>query len=395
MAAYPGARRHQWDPQHADGAVAGLRAAFDAGGADVAPVYDLSRADVVVSFGADFTNAGPGRLRYAKDFARRRRVRSAEDEMNRLWMVETTPTPTGTLADHRKALAPADVAAFAAWVAAQVGVADAPGADLPARVERAWADALVADLQGARGRGAVFAGPDQPAVVHALAHALNHALDNVGATVRYVAHPVAAPTVHANDLAELVADLRAGAVDVLVILGANPAHTAPADLEFPTAMARAALSVHVGEHLDETGRAATWHVPRTHALETWGDARAFDGTITIQQPLFAPFYGGKSDLEVIAGAARSRRPERVRRRPLGVASARQRRLRGLLAARALPRRPRELGRPVGGGGAAPDRPAPAAPRRTWSCTSTSTTGSATAATPTTAGSRSCRAPSPS
>ncbi len=299
LAAYPGARRHQWDAQHADGAIAGVRAAFDAGAADVAPVYDLTRADVVVSFGADFTNVGPGRLRYAKDFARRRRVRSAADGMNRLWQVETTPTPTGTLADHRKALAPADVAALAAWIAREVGVADAPSADLPARVERAWADALVADLQGARGRSAVFAGPDQPAVAHALAHALNHALENVGATVRYVAHPEAAPTVHATDLAELVADLRADTVDVLVVLGANPVYTALPELDFAAAMARAALSVHVGEHLDETGRTATWHVPRTHGLEAWGDARAYDGTVTLQQPLFAPFYGGKSDLEVV------------------------------------------------------------------------------------------------
>ena len=299
LATYPGARRHQWDPQHADGAIAGVRAAFDAGEADIAPVYDLSRADVVVSFGADFTHTGPGRLRYARDFARRRRVRSATDDMNRLWLVETTPTPTGTLADHRKALAPADIAAFAAWVAAEVGVADAPGADLPERVERAWADALVADLQGARGRSAVFAGPDQPAVVHALAHALNHALDNVGATVRYVTHPEAAPSVHATDLAELAADLRNGAVDVLVVLGANPVFTAAPELDFAAAMGRAALSVHVGEHLDETGLVATWHVPRAHALEAWGDARAFDGTVTVQQPLFAPVSGGRSDLEVL------------------------------------------------------------------------------------------------
>ena len=305
LAAHPGARWHQWDPLHADGAVAGLRAAF---GEDVAPVYDLGRADVVVSFGADFTQVGPGRLRYAKDFARRRRVRSAADDMNRLWQVETTPTPTGTLADHRLALAPADVAALAAWVARELGVADAPDASLPARVPRAWADALLDDLRAHRGRSAVFAGVDQPAVVHALAHALNVELGNVGSTVRYVAPPVAAPAVHADDLRALADDLRGGAVDLLVILGANPVFTAPADLAFGEAMARARTSVHLGEQLDETGRRATWHVPRTHALETWGDARAFDGSVTIQQPLFAPFYGGKSDLELLE--ALLGRPER-------------------------------------------------------------------------------------
>jgi MoCo/4Fe-4S cofactor protein with predicted Tat translocation signal len=305
LAAHPGARWHQWDPLHADGAVAGLRALF---GEDVAPVFDFRRADVVVSFGADFTQVGPGRLRYAKDFARRRRVRSADDDMNRLWQVETTPTPTGTLADHRLALAPADVAALAAFVASEMGIADAPAATLPARAPRAWVDALVADLRAHAGRSIVVAGGDQPAVVHALAHALNALLGNVGTTVRYVAPVAAAPVEHAQDLRELVADLRAGAVDLLVIVGANPVFTAPADLGFADAMARAGTTVHLGEQIDETGRLATWHVPRTHTLEAWGDARAFDGSVTIQQPLFAPFYGGKSDLEVLE--ALLGRPER-------------------------------------------------------------------------------------
>ncbi len=305
LAAHPGARWHQWDPLHADGAVAGLRALFDE---DVAPVYDLSRADVVVSFGADFMQVGPGRLRYAKDFSRRRRVRGADDDMNRLWQIESTPTPTGTVADHRKSLAPADVAALAAWLAAELGVDGARTVALPARVDAAWAAALADDLRGHAGRSALLAGIDQPAAVHAAVHALNVALGNVGTTVRYVAPPVARPAVHADDLAELVSALRAGEVDLLVVIGANPAFSAPADLGFADALGRAAISVHLGEHLDETGRLATWHVPRTHALEAWGDARAFDGSVTIQQPLFAPFYGGKSDLELLQ--ALLGRPER-------------------------------------------------------------------------------------
>jgi len=296
LAAYPGARWHQWDPLHADGAVAGLRALFDE---DVAPVYDLTRADVVVSFGADFMQVGPGRLRYAKDFSRRRRVRSADDDMNRLWQIESTPTPTGTVADHRKSLAPADVAALAGWLAAELGVEGAAAVALPARVDAAWAAALAEDLRAHGGRSALLAGSDQPASVHAAVHALNVALGNVGVTVRYVAPPVARPVVHRNDLAELADALRAGQVDLLVVIGANPAFTAPADLGFAEALGRAAISVHLGEHLDETGRLATWHLPRTHALEAWGDARAFDGSVTIQQPLFAPFYGGKNNLELL------------------------------------------------------------------------------------------------
>jgi MoCo/4Fe-4S cofactor protein with predicted Tat translocation signal len=297
LAAHPGARWHQWDPLHADGAVAGARLLF---GEDVHAVYDFTQADVILSLGADFTQVGPGRLRYAKDFARRRRVRSAEDSMNRLWQVETTPTPTGTLADHRLALRPVEIAALVALLARELGVEDAPSASLPSTVDRAWFEALVADLRDHRGRALVIPGADQGAAVHALAHAINLELGNVGRSVRFVAPVAAQPAVHTNDLAELVTDLGAGAVDTLVIIGTNPVFTAPADLEFAAAMRGARLSVHVGEYLDETGQAANWHLPRAHTLEAWGDARAFDGTITIQQPLFAPFYGGKSDLEVLA-----------------------------------------------------------------------------------------------
>ncbi len=305
LAAYPGARWHQWDPLHADGALAGARLLF---GEDLAPIYDLSRADVVVSFGADFTSVGPGRLRYAKDFGRKRRARTASDTMNRLWQVESTPTPTGSLADHRKALGPAQIATLAAWVAGELGIGDAPTVLLPAGVEAGWAAGLVDDLRDHAGRSAVFAGADQPAAVHALVHAINLELGNVGQTVRYIRSPEAAPVLHAEDLTQLTADLRAGQVDLLVILGANPVHTAPGGLGFAEAMGRAGLSVHLGDRVDETASLADWHLPSTHALEAWGDARAFDGSISLQQPLFSPFYGGRSELEVIE--ALLGRPER-------------------------------------------------------------------------------------
>jgi MoCo/4Fe-4S cofactor protein with predicted Tat translocation signal len=295
--AYPAARWHQWDPLHADGAWEGLRAAF---GDDVVPVYDFSTADVVVSFDADFTGRGPGRIRYAKDFSRRRRVRSADDDMNRLWQVETSPTPTGTIADHRIALAPADIAALAAFVAGQLGVAGAPAAERPARVPAGWAEALVDDLRANEGRSIVIAGQDQPATVHALAHALNVALGNVGQTVRYVATPEALPGSHLASITSLADEMHAGAVSLLVIVGANPVYTAPSALRFGDAMARVPISVHMGQSVDETGRLATWHVPHTHSLETWGDARGHDGAITIMQPLFSPFYGGRSELELFA-----------------------------------------------------------------------------------------------
>ena len=294
---YPRMRWHQYDPMHADGAVLGARQAF---GRDVTVVPDFGAADVVLSLDADFTNEGPGRLAHARAFARRRKVRGAEDEMNRLWMAESAPSPTGTLADHRLALPPADVAALAAAVAARLGVEGAPDAGPPVSVDPAWLDALVEDLEAHRGASVVVAGVHQPPAVHALAHAINGALGNLGATVTLHEPVEARPESHRDSLRALAAAMRGGEVSTLVIVGANPVHTAPADLDFLGALERVDTSVHLGLYRDETGRATTWHVNEAHHLEGWGDARAFDGTASIQQPLIRPFYGGRTPQELLS-----------------------------------------------------------------------------------------------
>ena len=293
---YPEMRWHQYDPLHANGAVVGARAAF---GRDVTVVPDFGAADVVFSLGADFTARGPGRLAHARAFAARRRVRDAEADMNRLYMAESTPSPTGTLADHRMRISPAGIGALAAVVAGRLGVA-APAAELPEGVDEAVVDALVADLEGARGSSLVVVGDGLPAEVHALAHAMNAALGNLGSTVT-VREPVEVrPVDHVESLRELVDAMGAGEVSTLVVMGGNPVYTAPQDLDFAGAMEAVDTTVHLGLYADETAALATWHVPETHHLETWSDARAFDGTACILQPIIRPFYGGRSPHELLA-----------------------------------------------------------------------------------------------
>ena len=293
---YPNARWHQYQAGTTDHALRGSEQAF---GEAVVPVYDFSAADVVLSLDADFTSESPGRLRYAKDFARRRRIRSADDEMNRLYQVEPVPSPTGSVADHRLPLTPSEIARLTAHVAGRLGV-EGDEVPLPERIDAAWVDALVEDLDASRGRSIVIAGDMMSPVVHALAASLNAALGNVGETVRYVASPLARPESGVESLRELAGAMRGGEVQVLAVIGTNPVYTAPADLDFAGALERVPFSLHLGQYLDETGAACTWHVPQTHYLEAWSDARAFDGTVTIMQPLIAPFYGGRSEHELLA-----------------------------------------------------------------------------------------------
>src|SRR5690606_1071271 len=219
------------------------------------------------------------------------------DTMNRLYQLEVSPSVTGTLADHRVALKPSDLAAAATALAGELG-AGASGTRPQAFAQGVW-DAMVADLQANQGSSIVIAGDDQPAAVHALAHALNEALGNVGSTVRYVMPAAARPTNHAGELTELVTAMNQGDVNALLILDANPVYSAPAALGFAEALSSVPFSAKLGQYHDETSAHVTWSLPQTHFLETWGDARAFDGTISIQQPLILPFYGGKSNLEVL------------------------------------------------------------------------------------------------
>jgi MoCo/4Fe-4S cofactor protein with predicted Tat translocation signal len=303
LAQHPNAKWIQWEPVNRDNARAGARAAFDQ---YLEPLYDLSKADVIVSLDADFLSSdGAHNLNYMRQFAARRRVEGSADNLNRLYVVESDYTVTGGKADHRLALKSSQIEGFARTVAAGAGVSGVSGA-APAGSD-AFASAVAKDLAEHKGRAVVIAGDSQPPAVHALAHAINAA---IGAPVSYVATPEIVPTEQNAAFAELVSDMYADRVQMLVIVGeSNPAHTAPADLKFAEALQhKVSLVVHSGLFVDETATLSHWHIPAAHYLEAWSDARTIDGTVSIVQPLIQPLYGGKSAHEVIATL--TEKPER-------------------------------------------------------------------------------------
>ncbi|HKT81938.1 MAG TPA: TAT-variant-translocated molybdopterin oxidoreductase [Vicinamibacterales bacterium] len=301
----PAARWHQWDPASRNNVREGSRLAF---GEYVEPQYRFAEADVIVSLDADFLGGGAAPLRYTRDFTVRRRPENG-DRMNRLYAVETMPSLTGARADHRLALKPYEIELTARVLAAAVRSEGSLGVGLGLDQDRtAWITAVAKDLLAHKGTGLVIPGDSQPPVVHALAHAMNQALGNAGRTVVYTNAVEAAPVDQLQSIRDLAAEMAAGTVDVLLILGANPVYTAPADLDFAKAMDKVPLRVQLSALEDETSERCHWHIPEAHFLETWSDGRAFDGTASIVQPLIAPLYGGRSAHEVVA--AFSDRPER-------------------------------------------------------------------------------------
>ena len=296
LARFPQAKWVQWEPFARHNAREGSRLAF---GEYVEPQYAVDKADVILSLDSDFLCSVNGGVRYARAFASRRRIDGNRAQTNRLYAVECSPTNTGTKADHRLPLKASDIQSFARALAAQLGVSGVGGASVPAAAQ-SLVGPLVKDLQAARGRSLVIAGDGQPGVVHALVHAINDALGNVGSTVSYTQTPEARPGNQRAALGELVADMHAGRVGLLLTLGGNPVYSAPADLTFADAMGKVALRVHLGLYHDETASLAQWHIPEVHFLETWSDVRAEDGTVTIVQPLIAPLYNGRSAHEVLS-----------------------------------------------------------------------------------------------
>jgi MoCo/4Fe-4S cofactor protein with predicted Tat translocation signal len=294
----PDARWHQYDPVFSDAAREGAQLAFGENGQDVQTIYNFEKADVVLSLDADFLAVGGYPIPYARGFMRRRTERRSgrEPEMNRLYVAETTRTLAGAKADHRWAMRSDEILALAYTIAQRLGVdVQTPQGLADPPVPSEWIDALVDDLQDYRlssdpGASLVIAGENQPPIVHALAHAMNDALGNVGTTVLYREPAVDNLSGPLESLRQLVADIRDGQVETLIILGGNPAFTAPADLEFAEVLSQVGFRVHLSLYDDETSRLCHWHLPQTHSLETWSDVRAYDGTAAIVQPLIAPLY---------------------------------------------------------------------------------------------------------
>ena len=343
----PSAKWHSYEPCGRHHAYRGAVLAF---GKPANAVYHLDQANVIVTLDADFLSCGPGNLAYARQFADKRRVMTnvthtpqpkedwqegyqdgpapprklqsaqyapqntgpvhlppqveaqgkppEQTTMNRLYVVEPAPSPTGSMADHRFLLKGSEVEAAAWDLAAALGVG---GASSTGKLPQAAA--IAKDLQANKGACLVIAGDHQSPAVHALAHAMNAALGNVGKTVTYT-DPIEGNLVDQIDsLRELVADMNAGKVDSLIILEGNPVYAAPVDLDFAGALQKVAFKAYLGLFVDETAVQCTWYVPAAHYLESWSDVRGYDGTVSFVQPLIAPLYGGKTSHEVISTLA--------------------------------------------------------------------------------------------
>ena len=283
---YPSAKWYQWEPL-GHGRRMGAYLAF---GQFVNPVYHFDQADVILSIDAEFLASGQNGVKHARDFASKRSVRGGATTQSRYYAVESSPTASGSKADHRLPLKPSEILSF---------VMSLKGALAGGSTQSKFMQALVQDLQAAKGRSIVIAGADQSPEVNAVVHAINDALGNNGKTITFTQSLESKAVDQWADLKSLVADLNSNQVDLLLVLGGNPVYTAPPELNLRGAFQLAKTRVRLGQYTDDTSEVCQWVVPEAHAFEQWSDAPAADGTVTIMQPLIAPLYGGKSAHDIL------------------------------------------------------------------------------------------------
>src|SRR5687768_6219101 len=288
----PNARWYQYEPVNNDNAIAGARLAF---GSPVQTIYKYDLADRILTLDKDIFS--DFNVRYKKDYSKRKNVRGDNRQINRLYAIETTMTLTGAKADHRLGVKPSQMPEIAKAIAAALGVA---GASSTYTDNAQWIAAMAKDLSEHRGRSIVVPGDNQPPVVHAVAHAINSALGNVGQTVLYADPFTPSEKTQIEQLRDLVTDIDAGRVKMLVILGGNPVYTTPADLKLNAErLNKVPLRVHLGPYFDETAEHCHWHVSEKHFLESWSDTRAYDGTVSIVQPLIQPLYNNSHSVHEV------------------------------------------------------------------------------------------------
>ncbi|MCG8373960.1 MAG: TAT-variant-translocated molybdopterin oxidoreductase, partial [Balneolales bacterium] len=294
-----------YEPFGEDNAIEGNQIAF---GQRLRSYYDFSNADVIVSLDDDFLAAThPNSVEYAKQVTSRRKVTSTEDSMNRIYSVENGFSLTGSYADHRLRIKASQMADFANALASALSTR-VNGLNAFSGVSNEFSGsefvtALADDLATHTGSSAISVGFDHSPAVHAVVAAINSALNNIGSTVSYLSVPHIDNQNNKTEFANLVDDLNAGNYDSVVIIGANPAYTSPADIDFTGSLANVSEVLHLGTYNDETAKLSNWHLSRAHYLEAWGDGYSYGGARSVIQPQIQPLHDSISEIELLGAIA--------------------------------------------------------------------------------------------
>lgn len=297
---YPNAQWVTYAPFGEENQLLGNQITF---GRKLRTLPDIAQAKIIISFDADFMGTEADSVRNIRAFADGRRMSSSADDINRLYVVESNYSLTGSNADHRLRIKTSQIKpllrALAAELSDSFGSLSAFRGYSNALSNHEWIGILADEIRQNQGSTLLMAGTDHDPETHALVAAINDAAGNTSRTVSYAALPFSEEANQHDAFTDLVAQMNQGQIDGVVMLGTNPVFTAPADLNFSEALRKVPFSVHLANHVDETSRASVWHINRAHYLEYWGDGYDYTGVPSVIQPMIQPLFDGKSEIEVL------------------------------------------------------------------------------------------------
>ncbi|MFO7798321.1 TAT-variant-translocated molybdopterin oxidoreductase [Rhodohalobacter sp.] len=291
-----------FEPFNDDNAIEGTNIAF---GQRLRTVNHFDTADVVVSLNDDFMSpfGHKNSVENAYKLTSRRKVNNTDDSMSRIYSVENSFTSTGSYADHRLRLKTSEIEPFTYALASRLSES-VSGLGAFNNVSNnftnhEWVDKLAEDLLSNQGNSIVSLGFDHSSVAHAAVAAINSALNNAGNTVTYHEIPYYGEQHQTEAFLEAIEEIKAGVYDTVVLIGTNPAYSAPSDLDFEAALGNVDTKIHLSDYYDETSRIADWHLNRAHFLEAWGDGLSYTGQRSVIQPQILPLYDGLSEIEFL------------------------------------------------------------------------------------------------
>ncbi|WP_216680297.1 TAT-variant-translocated molybdopterin oxidoreductase [Hymenobacter siberiensis] len=275
-ARYPNTTHVMYDAQSATGLL-------QANGG-VVPGYDFSKANVIVSLGADFLGTWISPVEYAKQYVVNRKVSTDKRTMSRHFQFETAMSLTGSNADVRVPVKPSEQGAIALALYNAVVSGGSVSTSVPYGKQLATA---AAELKASGSAGLVVSGSNDPAV-QSLVTAINQALGNAGTTI-----DAASSNVRQGDdarMAALVNDMNNGSVGAVIFYNANPVFNHPMGDKVKAGIAKVPLTISFNDRLDETGSLCQYATPDSHWLESWNDFEPKTGFLSLSQPVITPLF---------------------------------------------------------------------------------------------------------
>jgi molybdopterin-containing oxidoreductase family iron-sulfur binding subunit len=283
--------------------------ALDAVGAtNCSMVYDLDQAKVIVALDSDLLGSDPNAVQYSRQYANHRDP--SGEWMNRLYCVESQYSVTGTAADFRLAMQASQIEALLSRIERAIDAGTIiddkvesttfENLDADGKISR-MIECIASDLLANKGSAVLAVGAHHSLAAQVAAIRINVKLGNIGKTVKIYENPADINSIKSMKLDDFVVDvLEKSSFKSLWVLAPNPVFSVSGDVDLSGAMKKIADVVYLSHYDDETAYYANWTVPANHPLESWGDVRATDGTLSICQPTIAPLLGGKTATELLA-----------------------------------------------------------------------------------------------